>query len=275
MERYMNHCASLIQENYSKYQVRRSKSNPRSSKHNRISMHKKSVSNLYKQSERVEDLLGQGSRQKSKRVVDYMLNAKNSFTKAYNRFINNKDDANIMKKVKGHSARKESEYKPPLNVENSAQKMTSVYNSVEGRFLPKSARPVDCDYFQEDVDPLMNTLHRPKKDFLKRNTRKIIPRKVNWENVSRRIDCWNSNTKSLRSQKLSPRKTIEKSSKKPTPSSAQSINSIEEIDIELQHNEEEEENVDKRPLVKSPIHKLRKLYLKYHGDNQSKLHKSI
>jgi len=259
LERYMNHCASLIQENYSKYQIKRSKSNPKISKPNRISIHKKSASNLRQQSNESENFLKHElrNRQNSKKVVDYMLNAKMSFTKAYNRFINNKDDANILKKVKGHSARKESEYKP-LNMESSAQKLLSLYNSVEGKFSPKSARPVDCDDFQEDPDSLKNTLRKPKKDFLKRNSKKVAGRKVNWENVPRRIDCWNPNAKSIRSQKLSPKKTIERQSKKPTPDKEQSMNLIEEVQ-------------NMQITDKLTMHKLQRLYLKYHGDHQSNI----
>lgn len=279
LERYMDHCACLIQANYSKYQVRRSKSSQRASHSRRASVHKKSLGNLHRKSNKSQDQSKNEltNVQTSKKIMDYMLDAKMSFAKAYNRFINNKDDSiAVVKKVKGHSARKESEYKAPLNVENSAQKMLSMYNSVEGSFLPKSARPVNCDYFQEDPDSLMNTLRRPKKEFLRRNSRRVAAGRVNWENVSRRIDCWNPNTKSLRSQKLSPKKIPEKQSKKGQEGAqnlGRSINSVEESAGETQEQRlrQESSSADKS----SAIHRLRKLYFKHHGDNQSTLRSTV
>jgi len=104
---------------------------------------------------------------------------------------------------------------------------------------------------------------KAKKPFLRRRSKKVEPRKINWQGISSRIDCWGLNCKSDRSD--SP-KTNRKTSVNPRTSP-----STTRYSSNVSHNQE---RVKKEIPIKNngfTAEELKIKYSQYHNNNQSKL----
>ena len=119
MDRYMNHCASIIQGRYSNRNSRKSSPNLKVID-NKDSVRRKNHSIMQQNKNSINN--GKFSNSPNKKGFEQMLNAKTSFTKAYNKFINRKDDSgSTLKKSKINSARRQNESEKYQNPRGSIQ----------------------------------------------------------------------------------------------------------------------------------------------------------
>lgn len=115
-------------------------------------------------------------------------------------------------------------------------------------------------------------MQKSPKQFLKRKSKKVEEKKVVWNKVSKRIDCWNSKPKETNSKFLEKKQMLLREAALPKE---RKINKERKKNTKNQTPKERKQNPKRNPQIPEfmptnlNVYELREIYFQYHGENQS------
>jgi hypothetical protein len=240
-QRYMNHCATLIKQQYKRYSMRTK------------------IKDMCMTIIHLQNSQDKAWRDVSERPIKKLGN--NNY---------NIEEAIALDKLKGQSTinRKPPEKKQFLkrkdvyNPKKFIKKTSVILEESKTQTLAlaelEPLEQVEEDQLESEVKENVNENEeaKPRKEFLKRKSKKVSPKKIQWK-AARRTDCWNARSKSSKQKVIKARKQSQSKkqesravSKKALNKSMTSRSKTQTIDMPLTVNE------------------LNKIYLECHGDNQ-------
>eukprot|EP00826_Nyctotherus_ovalis_P054308 TRINITY_DN7103_c0_g1_i20.p1 TRINITY_DN7103_c0_g1~~TRINITY_DN7103_c0_g1_i20.p1 ORF type:complete len:332 (-),score=69.59 TRINITY_DN7103_c0_g1_i20:161-1108(-) len=164
-------------------------------------------------------------------------------------------EANPDKTVKRKFLKRKEVYNPTKSIEKARKgKQCSHREDVkeyEGKeiFAKESTKSLEknAEESRENVkgDPAENSTEKPKRDFLKRKLQKVESKKLDWQGISHRIDCWG--------QKQEPQEDKEMLIQKQKS---------------LSRARQQKKAEGNKPIEPHSIEELKNLYLEYHDNTQ-------
>eukprot|EP00826_Nyctotherus_ovalis_P008997 TRINITY_DN12345_c0_g3_i4.p1 TRINITY_DN12345_c0_g3~~TRINITY_DN12345_c0_g3_i4.p1 ORF type:complete len:310 (+),score=50.22 TRINITY_DN12345_c0_g3_i4:136-930(+) len=118
---------------------------------------------------------------------------------------------------------------------------------------------------KENLEENLENDARPKRQYLKRRSKKISPKKLQWK-ASRRTDCWNSRSKSSQQKAVQARKQSQPKKQSQAPAKKKSVNKSMTGSTT---NRSKKQSIEAEG-TKLTVNELSAIYLEYHGDSQGK-----
>jgi len=253
--RYINHCVTIIQRNYRIYHLKKLKN----VKKRNI---KTTIKNIYNELD-INHILSE----------ETPITSSNKSSLPTNVEVEPMQKRQFLKRRQVYDPKKSIESAKKANAKSKEgvieawdiEGKTVMTQSSEGNKPKDSFKDVD---FQSEIINLV-----PKKPFLKRKSKRVGSKRLNWEQVSRKIDCWNVRSKS------SEKKVIHK----PTLPHKRNQTSVQRSAIITKSTERKGKSRSNHKVLSltQKMHKeelkpqlstqeLSNTYFRYHGDNQSK-----